>query len=94
LWDFLVVLRGGGGGTPGGGGGGCGSKSPIKSLNRIQEVQRGQEVPPDGGRVLPTNVQMTPFRPKGLINSSLSARLPGGPEGVDGLLSLTVITKH
>jgi len=69
------------------GGGGGGSNSLIKSLNKIQEVQRGQEVPPDGGRVLPKNVQMTSFRPKGLINSNLSARLPGGPEGVDGFPS-------
>jgi hypothetical protein len=30
---------------------------------------------------------MTPFGPKGLINSNLSARLPGGPEEVDGFPS-------
>jgi hypothetical protein len=44
-------------------------------------------VPPDGGRVLPKNVQVTPFCPKSLINSNLSARLPSGPEGVDGFPS-------
>jgi hypothetical protein len=33
-------------------------------IRKIQIVQRGKEMPPDGGIVLPENVQMKPFLSK------------------------------
>ncbi len=56
-------------------------------IKEIQEVQRGQEAPHDGGAIIPKDAQVTPFHPKGLINPSLNIRFPSGPKGVDGLPS-------
>jgi hypothetical protein len=63
---------------------GEGGSSPIKPLKRIQEIQRGQEAPQNGNALLPKDVQMTPFYPKGLIDPNMDTRLLGGLEGVDG----------
>jgi hypothetical protein len=53
-----------------------GREATAPSIIRvIQIVQRGEEVPHNGGIVLPENVKMQPFRPKGLLNSNLNVRV-------------------
>jgi hypothetical protein len=37
--------------------------------------------------ILPKDVQVTPFSPKGLLNPISNTKFSGGPEGVDGLPS-------
>jgi hypothetical protein len=49
--------------------------TPPSIIRIIQIVQRGEEVPYDGGIVLPENVKMQPFRPKGLLNSNLNVQV-------------------
>ncbi len=44
-------------------------------------------MPHNGSTVLPKDVRVTPFRPKGLFNSILDARLLGGLEAIDGFPS-------
>ncbi len=66
---------------------GEGGNSPITTLIKVQEVQRGQEAPHDGSVVLPKDVRMTPPRLRGLVNSIVNAKLPGGSEVVDGFPS-------
>ncbi len=41
-------------------------------------------MPHNGKAILPKDIQMTPFRPKGLINIILNTKLTSGSEGVDG----------
>jgi hypothetical protein len=57
------------------------------NIKKIQEIQRGQEAPHDGGAIILKEVEVTPFRPKGLINSSPNTRFPSGSKGIDGLSS-------
>jgi hypothetical protein len=61
-----------------------GSNSPIKALMKVQEIQKGQEAPHNGNAILPKDIQMAPFRLKGLIDPIMNTRLMGGLEGVDG----------
>jgi len=56
-------------GNPQEGGGGTTAPSIIRG---IQKIEGGQEAPHDGGAVLSKDVQMTPFRPEGLINPILT----------------------
>ncbi len=39
---------------------------------RKREVQRWEEVPPNGGVITPEDIQMQPFSPKGKLNSILN----------------------
>jgi hypothetical protein len=41
----------------------------LSSIRIIDEVQRGEVMPHDGGIIRPKNVQMKPFFPKGELNS-------------------------
>jgi hypothetical protein len=66
---------------------GEGGNNPIKPLNRIHEIQRGQEAPHNGNTFLPKDVQMTPLHLKGLIDPNMDTRLLGGLEGVSGFPS-------
>jgi hypothetical protein len=60
------------------------SNNPITTLIKVQEVQRGQEAPHNGNAILPKDIQVAPFRPKGLIDIILNTRFMGGSQGIDG----------
>jgi hypothetical protein len=60
---------------------GKGGNSLITALIKVQKIQRGQEAPHNGSAILPKDVQMTPLRPKGLIDTILSTRLTVVKEG-------------
>jgi hypothetical protein len=53
-------------------------------IRKIQKVQRGKEMPPDGGIVFPEDAQMKPFFPKSYLNSSLNVRVLVGAMRFDG----------
>jgi hypothetical protein len=63
---------------------GKGGNSPITTLIKVQKIQRGQETSHNGSAILPKDVQMTSFHPKGRIDTILNTRLSGVPKGVDG----------
>jgi hypothetical protein len=50
--------------------GGKGATAPS-IIRKIREVQRGEQVPSDGGLALPKDVQMKPFSLKSFLNTNL-----------------------
>ncbi len=54
-------------------------------IRKIREVQRREEVPPEGGAITPKDVHMKPFRSKGKFNPNLYSRVIDRPRGPDGL---------
>ncbi len=56
-------------------------------IRKIQIIQRGKEMPPDGGIVLPENVQVEPFFSKGNLDTSLDVGILGGVVRSNGLPS-------
>jgi len=57
------------------------------NIRIIQEVHGGKEMPPDGGVILPKNVQVEPFFPKGKLYAKLNVRVLGRTERFNGLPS-------
>ncbi len=59
-----------------------GARNPAKGeeaavtsiIKKVQEVQGGEVMPPNGGIVHPENVQMKPFFPKSNLNTTLNGR--------------------
>jgi hypothetical protein len=49
-----------------------------QSLDKFKPSQGGEEAPPNGGAILPKNIQMTPFTLEGLINIILNREVPSG----------------
>jgi hypothetical protein len=63
--------------------GGRGATAPS-IIREIQEEQRREETPPDGGVVTPKDVHVQPFSSKSKLNSSLNVRIfvkAGGSNG-------------
>ncbi len=66
----------------------AGREATAPSIIRIvQIVQRGEEMPPNGGIVLPENVQVQPFLSKRKLNARLDGGVFGGAVRSNGLRS-------
>ncbi len=65
--------------------GGRGAAAPS-IIRKIKKVQRGEQVPRDGGLLLTQDVAMEPFGLQGHLNPTLSVLIPKLPRVSDGFL--------